>query len=261
MKTTTLVAIASFTLILFSCSNDGEGGNGNNNSVLQGFNSQVCANVQGPSAAYWDFSHSIPLPLTQIPVVKNPGQQFVHSQFPLLGFVMPQGFSANEVTDPLTGTIGVNVVRNDNNVVFRWVPNTQVAGQVSATNIIANEINAMFAHYGFNGSPDVVCTTTSNSSFEGIPSQFTARLLRFGGITGQVWVRSTFIAGGTFSAISVTSAPSAEYDTQVAETFLPINYQLFVGRDGTFVDNDNDGVPANEDPDDNNPNVPNNNGG
>ncbi|WP_192938279.1 hypothetical protein [Flagellimonas hadalis] len=44
------------------------------------------------------------------------------------------------------------------------------------------------------------------------------------------------------------------------DTFLPINFQLFVGRDGTFVDNDNDGVPANEDPDDNNPNVPNNQG-
>lgn len=261
MRKITLLTIALLSLIYFSCSKDNEGGGGNNNSVLQGFNSQVCANVQGPSAAYWDFAHSIPLPLTEIPLVKNPGQQFIHSQFPLLGFVMPQGFRAEEVTDPLTGTIGVNVLRNDNNVVFRWVPNTQAAGQVSATTIIANEINAMFAHYGFNGTPDVVCTTMANTSFEGIPSQFTARLLRFGGITGQVWVRSTFIAGSTFSAISVTSAPSVEYDSQVAEAFLPLNYQLFVGRDGEFVDNDNDGVPANEDPDDNNPNVPNNNGG
>ena len=133
-------------------------------------------------------------------------------------------------------------------------------GQVSAIAIIANEINAVFAHYGYNGSPDVLCRISANNSFEGIPSQFEAHLLRSNGITAQVWVRSTYLAGGTFSAISVTSAPSNEYHTQEMDTFLPINFQLFVGRDGTFVDNDNDGVPANEDPDDNNPNVPNNQG-
>ncbi|WP_418499234.1 hypothetical protein [Flagellimonas sp.] len=161
---------------------------------------------------------------------------------------------------PPTDHIRYCLVRNDDAVVFRWIPNTQLNGQVSATAIIANEINGVFAHYGFNGSPDVLCRTSANNSFEGIPSQFEARLLRFNGITAQVWVRSTYLAGGTFSAISVTSAPSNEYNAQVMDTFLPINFQLFVGRDGTFVDNDNDGVPANEDPDDNNPNVPNNQG-
>ena len=246
-----------FLTVLFSCSSDD--GDGNNN--IQGVNSQICANSTGPEAIYWDFAHSIPAPLNSVPVISNPGQQFVHSLHPLIGFTIPQGFSAFEITDAQTGTLGVNVLRNDNNVVFRYIPNTQVAGQVSSTAIIANEINAMFAHYGFNGTPDVVCTTTANTSFEGIPSQFSARLLRFGGITAQVWVRSTFIAGGTFSAISVTSAPTQEYNNQVMNTFLPINFQLFVGRDGGFVDNDNDGVPANQDPDDNNPNVPNNNGG
>lgn len=114
----------------------------------------------------------------------------------------------------------------------------------------------MFAFYGFNGTPDVVCTTNSNNSIGGLPGQFAARLLRFNGITAQVWVSSKFIVGATFSAISVTAAPSAEYDAQVFGTFLPINWQLLIGPDGGFVDNDNDGVPANEDPDDNDPNIP-----
>ena len=117
-------------------------------------------------------------------------------------------FADRPITDAQTGTLGVNLVRNDNGVVFRWIPNTQLQGQVSARSIIANEINGVFAHYGFNGTPDVLCTTSANNSFEGIPSQFEARLLRFNGITAQVWVRSTYLAGGTFSAISVTSAPS-----------------------------------------------------
>lgn len=238
-----------------SCSSDSEDEN------LQAVNSQICNNIQGPTAIYWDFAHSIPAPLNEVPLIRNPGQQFIHSSLPLLGFTIPQGFTAFEVTDSQTGTLGVNVIRDDNAVVFRWIPNTQVGGQVSATAIIANEINAVFDFYGFNGTPDVVCTTTSSSTFEGIPSEFTARLLQFNGITAQVWVRSSFIAGGTFSAISVTAAPTQEYDNQVFDTFLPINFQLFVGRDGGFVDNDNDGVPANEDPDDNNPNIPRNTSG
>ncbi len=241
------------SIFLFSCSKDEAG---TTTEQVQQVTSQVCANVNGFEAIYWDFAHSILVPLTEVPLIKNPGQQFIHSLHPLIGFTIPQGFSGFEITEPQTATLGVNVIRNDNAVVFRWIPNTQVAGQISATNLIADEINGMFDFYGFNGTPDVVCTTTANSTFEGIPSQFTARLLRFGGITAQIWVRSTFIAGGTFSAVSITAAPTAEYNTQVIETFLPINFQLFVGGDGGFVDNDGDGVPANEDPDDNNRNVP-----
>ncbi|SFB74583.1 hypothetical protein SAMN04487891_10210 [Flagellimonas taeanensis] len=256
MKRIPTLFVSTIILCLFGCSSDSDSNNGLANAEPQG----LCENATGLTGIYWEFAHSIPAPLTQVPTVNNPGGQFVHSLHPLLGFVYPQGFSAFEITDAQTGTLGVNLVRNDDAVVFRWIPNTQLNGQVSATTIIANEINGIFAHYGFNGTPDVLCRTSANNSFEGIPSQFEARLLRFNGITAQVWVRSTYLAGGTFSAISVTSAPSNEYNAQVMDTFLPINFQLFVGRDGTFVDNDNDGVPANEDPDDNNPNVPNNQG-
>ncbi|RIV73127.1 hypothetical protein [Flagellimonas aequoris] len=255
MKTIqTLIATCIF-LFCLGCSSDSD--NGKLSAEPQG----LCANVSGITGIYWEFAHSIPAPLAQVPVIKNPGGQFIHSLQPLIGFTYPKGFTAFEVTDAQTATLGVNLVRDDNMVVFRWIPNTQAAGQVSATSIIANEINGIFAHYGFSGTPEVLCTTTANNTFEGISSQFTARLLRFDGITAQIWVRSTYAAGGTFSAISVTTAPTSEYETQVMDTFFPINFQLFVGRDGTFVDNDKDGVPANEDPDDNNPNIPNNTGG
>ena len=242
-------------LLISACSSK----NGTQNDIKQA-QSKICSNVQGAAALYWDFAHSLPIPLTEVPLIKNPGQQFVHSLSPLLGFTIPKGFTAYEVTDVQTATIGVNVVRDDNAVVFRWIPNTQTVGQVSSTTLIANEINNMFSIFGFSGSPNVLCSTTDSNIFEGIPSQFSARLLEFNGITAQVWVRSTYIAGVTFSAISLTVAPSNEYDQQVMETFLPINYQLFVGRDGGFIDNDGDGFPAYEDPDDNDPNVPINRG-
>ncbi|WP_127137069.1 hypothetical protein [Flagellimonas oceanensis] len=255
MKYTPTILLFLGITFLSGCSSDS--GNEPGTPEPQG----LCQNINGLTGIYWEFAHSIPAPLSQVPTINNPGGQFVHSQHPLIGFIYPQGFSAIEITDAQTATLGVNLVRNDDAVVFRWIPNTQLPGQVTARAIIANEINGVFAHYGFSGTPDVACQTSVNNSFEGIPSQFEARLLRFNGITAQVWVRSTYLAGGTFSAISVTSAPSNEYEDQVMDTFLPINFQLFVGRDGTFVDNDGDGVPANEDPDDNNPDVPNNNGG
>lgn len=249
------ITLSMLLLFLSACSSDSGG-----QKDLKQVQSQICSNVVGPTAMYWDFAHSLPIPLTEVPTIKNPGQQFIHSLSPLLGFTIPKGFTAYEVTDYQTATIGVNVVRDDNAVVFRWIPNTQTVGQISSTDIIASEINNMFSIFGFNGTPDVLCSTTDNSIFEGIPSQFSARLLQFNGITAQVWVRSTYVAGETFSAISLTVAPSNEYDQQVMNTFLPINYQLFVGRDGSFIDNNGDGVPAYEDPDDNDPNVPFNNG-
>jgi hypothetical protein len=257
MKTFKLIVLFTAFILVSSCSKDETEETA---SSLKTAKSQICVNVQGASAIYWDFSHGLPTSLTQVPLLKNPGQQFVHSQLPLLGFTIPQGFNAFEVSNPLTATLGVNVVRNDNNVVYRWVPNTRVFGTVSTTAIIANEINNMFAHYGFNGTPEVLCTTTSNTTFEGIPMTFTARLLRFGNITGQVWVRSTFIAESTFSTISVTAAPTGEFDTQVFDTFLPINFQLYVGSGGSPEDKDGDGFSVLEDPDDNDPNVPKNQG-
>lgn len=253
-KTIMKKIITPFLLVLFlyACSSD----DGGQNSNIAQAQSKICSNVQGPTAIYWDFAHSIPAPLSQVPIIKDPGQQFVHSLYPALGLTIPKGFTAYEVTDYQTATIGVNVVRNDNLVVFRWVPNTQVPGQVSSTTILANEINNMFAIFGFNGTPDVLCSTNDSSVFEGIPSQFSARLLQFSNMTAQVWVHSTYAAGVTFSTLSLTVAPTNEYDQQVMDTFFPINYQLFVGRDGGFVDNDGDGFPAYEDPDDNDPNVP-----
>lgn len=251
MKTIKPFFLFSILIISISCSKD-------DSSIddIQAVNSQICNNVSGATALYWDFSHGLPTSITQVPLLKNPGQQFIHSQLPLLGFTIPQGFSAFELADPISATFGVNVVRNDNNVVYRWIPNTRNFGTVSTTTIIANEINNMFTHYGFNGTPNVICTTTSSTSFEGIPMGFSARLLKFGNITGQVWVRTTYIAESTYATISVTAAPTAEFDTQVFDTFLPINFQMYVGGSGNIEDKDGDGFSVLEDPDDNDPDVP-----
>jgi len=216
-----------------------------------------CENAVGYTGLYWDFANALPTGLSEVPMIQNPGQQFTHDLQPLLGFTMPQGFSGFEITDPQTQTIGVDVIRNDNQVIFRWIPTSAVIGQqIPSQDFIANEINTMFDFYGFNGTPEVLCTEFKQQVFSTIPMEFNARLLRFDGRIAQFWVITTYAANSTYITISVVTAPEEEYDAQVLNTFLPINFQLYVNESGGIVDNDNDGFDILRDPDDNDPNVP-----
>lgn len=148
------VTILSFLLsiLVVSCSKD-DNNNTNQANNFQNFNSQICNTVTGPTALYWDYAHGLPVPLTQIPTISNPGAQFIHSQYPGLGFTMPQGYTATEVLIQQTATLGVNVVRDDNNVVWRYVPTSTFQGNVDVNDILAFEINTMFSILGFNGTP------------------------------------------------------------------------------------------------------------
>ncbi len=251
MKFSNFLKLMLVLILAMSCSSD----DGNNNQNIAN-RSSSCNNVIGYTGLYWDFANARPTGLSQVPVIQNPGQQFIHSQLPLLGFVIPQGFTAFEITEPQTATLGVNVLRNDNQVLFRWIPSSSVFQQVASQSVIANEINNLFAFYGFNGTPEVLCSEFKQQVISTIPMEFNARLLRFNGRIAQVWVITTYTAGSTFITISVTTAPEAEYEAQVANTFLPINFQMYVNDSGDIVDNDMDGFDILRDPDDNDPNVP-----
>ena len=238
-----LILIALLPL-LNSCSKD----DNNDNNQIQNFQSSICNNISGAQAVYWDYSHGLAVPLTQIPAIVNPGGYFIHGQYPALGFQMPAGFTGQEVYIPQTQTIGVNVIRNDNNVVWRYVPSSTFAGQVGINDILASEINSMFAFYGFNGTPEVVCTTTSQQNMGVFNVFFGARLLRFGNMTALVWARNMFdtTLNATFTAVSVSVAPTAEFDNHVVNTFMPISFQLLV-IDDAVRDSDLDGTPDNQD--------------
>lgn len=241
-----------FVVMVVSCSSD----DGENNQNIANRESS-CINAIGYTGLYWDFANAKPTGLSQVPIIENPGQQFIHSLQPLLGFTLPQGFTAFELNDPQSQTIGVNVFRNDNEVLFRWIPTSSVIGQqIPSQDFIANEINNMFSFYGFNGTPEVLCSEFKQQIFATIPIEFNARLLRFNGRIAQVWVITTYAASSTYITVSVVTAPEAEYDAQVANTFLPLNFQLYVNESGGIIDNDMDGFDILRDPDDNNPNVP-----
>ena len=249
-----LFSIFISSTIFLSCSKDNDGGIRNE---LANFTSGLTDKVSGPTAAYWAYANGIALPLSQIPTLTNPGSQFTHSQLPYLGFQMPQGYTGTQIYDQRTGTIGVDVIRNDNAVVWRYIPTSSYPGNFTLNDIIGSQINGMFNFYGFNGDFEVLDTETKTVSQSGISTTFSGRLLRFGNITAVVWVNVTVVQGlsNYFVTSSVSSAPTNEFDDIVVSAFLPISFQLLVADRDTLSDRDRDGTPDIYDSQPDNPNV------
>lgn len=244
----------STLFLLFGCSKDDD----SSVDELQNVQAQFCNNFSGPAAAYWNMANGIFVPLPDFPVIANPGGRITNDLQPLLSLEYPQGYRGFQIIDNQTATLGLDILRNDNAVFFRWIPVSTSFNIDSFDDIIAREINTMFGVYGHNGNFDVVCTRTISQEFDGLLVNFNARLLRFGEFTGLIWVRSVLVPGlgNVNSAIQIAAAPTDEFDVRTLDTFLPFNFQLHVRPDGGgFIDNDMDGSPAHLDPDDNDPNV------
>jgi len=242
MKSIKTFIIILLLNVIFSCSSE-------ENDSIANVTSKICNTVIGPTALYWDYVNGFLIPLNQVPLLDSSGQQFIHSQYPALGFPLPNGYSGIEVFDPQTATIGVNVLRNDNAAVWRYVPSSSFQGAISISDIMAFEINQMFGLYQFNGNFEVLCTETKTKNENGIITTFSARLIRFGNFTGSVWASTQFVQGlgSTFVSSSVVSGPTNEYDSLVMNIFLPLSFQLLVGNNNSVLDSDLDGFPDNED--------------
>nr|WP_321232343.1 hypothetical protein [uncultured Psychroserpens sp.] len=252
MKTFKYIILLAIVSFLCACSNSDDG----NNQNLNQFNSGICNNIFGLKAVYWDGSHSQPTPLAQIPTIVNPGQQFIHSQYPALGFTMPQGYTAIELWDPQTSALGVNVVRDDGNVVWRYIPSAPLQGQVAIADIVDFEINQIKAVHGVTEIGTIICDEDFQSNEFGFPTSFSSRLVTFGNFTAQLIVQTHFMPslGNTFMSVTLASGPSAEFDGLVMETYLPLHWQLLVISDDVR-DSDLDGTPDNQDAAPFNPNV------
>ncbi|MDT0556357.1 hypothetical protein [Patiriisocius hiemis] len=253
MKQFKLYLIA-LLLVVLSCSKDDEN---NPQNDFSNFTSQICENAVGVDALYWDYSNALPVPLTQIPTIQNPGEFFIHSAYPQLGFTLPQGYTAFEISQNNPPAVGVDVIRNDNNVIWRYVPLVSFQGNVGINDVVASQVNSMFNFHNFNSSNfNVICSETKTSNSGGLQFTFGARLIEFGNFTGLVWVNTLYVPSvdSTSISVSISSAPTAEFDNEVFNTFLPISFQLLV-IDDEVRDTDLDGVPDNQDADPFDPNV------
>lgn len=224
-----------------------------NNSTNAGANlqSEICANVTGVEALFWDIMNGIPrgdIP-GGVPVVRNPGGTYIHPQIPLLGFQYPAGYTPQ--TDFTQNAIGVNVIRNDNGSLWRQ---TQIAtlNQVRARDVLAAEINSLLTFFGGNANQiQVVCfnegTRPSDQLAPGFIVDFANRLIRFNGVTAVITASVTFTPSGLNSiVIQKMASATNQFEDEILNTYLPISWQLLFTNGGER-DSDGDGVPDNRD--------------
>src|ERR1043166_5719569 len=110
-----LFALAVITGLFEGCKKNSD--NGNNPANLT---SQICNQVTGTEAVYWDLMNGIPrtdIP-GGLPTISSVGGTYSHPSYPLLTFIYPPGYVPQ--TDPNQGYIGVNLYRNDNRSIWRY---------------------------------------------------------------------------------------------------------------------------------------------
>ena len=211
----------------------------------------TCENVSGIEGLFWDIMNGIPrgdIP-GGVPTINNPGGTYSHPGFPLLGFQYPAGYTPQ--TDTTPNSIGVNVIRNDSQSLWRR-SQLAILNPVRARDVLATEINTLLAFFGGNANNiQVLCINERPIPVGQLAPGFTAeisnRFIRFNGISAVITTNVTFTPSGLVSiVIQKTAAPTNQFEGEIMNAFLPISYQLlFTG--GGERDSDRDGVPDNRD--------------
>ncbi|MFQ5631462.1 MAG: hypothetical protein ACE5I1_22050 [bacterium] len=234
------MGICTFT-ILTAC--------GGNNELtapeqLQAATSQICQNISGAPAIFWDMSNGIiraDLP-GGVPTVKNIGGTFFHEAYPPLSFIYPTGWTPETLA--AAQTAGVNLIRQDNRAVWRWL-GTAISGVPGPRQIRDFEVNQLLQFFQVNQNVETVCVNEgTNSPAPGIQLTFSSILVRSGGFTAVVGVQVTSMQGLPASqvVIQVSAGPTNEYDELIFDVYLAIGFQLLYGK-SSISDSDGDGTP------------------
>lgn len=207
--------------------------------------SQICAQITGVEAIYWDLMNGIPrtdIP-GGLPTVAQVGGSYTHPTYPALSFIYPTGYAPQ--TDGNSGWIGVNLFRNDNRVLWRYT-SLFYSGVASPGDVFNGEINSLKAFLGSTGAVQTSCSQQGTPQIRaaGIATTTSSALIRFDNFSATVIVSITTESGLGAEQISIatTAAPTAEFGNEILHTFLPIDYQLLY-KDSGELDSDNDGYP------------------
>jgi hypothetical protein len=228
-------------LLFFQCK---KGSNEKNNNNAIDATSHICGQVTGVEAIYWDLMNGIPrtdLP-NGVPTVTNPGGTYIHPSFPLLTFIYPSGYTPQ--TDPTSGAVGVNLIRNDNLAIWRYT-SIFYSGNASPQQVLNNEITQLRAFLKSSGTVSTVCSQLGSlPRAVGITSNIATAFIRFDNFTAALNVTITTESGLGAEQINIvtTAAPTNQFSNEVLHTFLPIDFQLLYKGDGE-QDSDGDGYP------------------
>lgn len=208
--------------------------------------SSICPNATGGLGAYWDWLNGVFHPLTQIPTAGGFWIPYSHPGYPLLGFRYPPEWAPSTLA--AEQTIGVNLFRGDGAALWRYLGTW---GDVSFGPRSPRdfEINTTLQYLGV--APSQVSTLCVNEEQAVLAPGITAAgsniILQAGAFTIIVVSRTTSLEGlgGGQILVNTIFAPTQEFDALAFNVFLPIHFQLFVGKSSN--DSDGDGIPDDQD--------------
>ncbi|MEM7106132.1 MAG: hypothetical protein AAF502_23570 [Bacteroidota bacterium] len=238
MKTFFQVIVS--VLVLFFIASCGQ----DNITLPQNATSQICPNVVGAEAVWWDITNGIPrgdLP-GGTPVINNPGGTYFHPEFPALGFVYPAGYIPTTLSDQFGTTVGVNLIRQDNQVLYRWI-STQTNGIIGVNDALNFEVAQFLNFIGNPANVTTVCANSGTTNNGVIRTDGSSVMLRAGNFTAVINMNTTYVDGlnTTFIAAQVTMGPTQEYPNLIVNTFLPISWQMLYSPEDAPVNTDTDG--------------------
>ncbi|WP_114749850.1 hypothetical protein [Pleomorphovibrio marinus] len=231
-------------LTLLSCS----GNEADPRVDLSRVSSQICQNSMGTEGLYWDILNGVPrgdIP-GGLPTVANIGGNYIHSGYPPLGFIYPSGYRPVELRQEFPQLVGVNMLRNDDQSLWRYV-NQTFLGPADASQVVEFELNEFLQFVGGNQQQmQVICTNAGTQQpIPTIVATNQSLLVRVQGFTALFVVGVNFATdlGVSFISTQVSFAPTEQFDQEVLGAFLPIHWQLLVRERGEWSDRDGDGVP------------------
>ena len=204
--------------------------------------SQACPQLGGIEGLYYDLMNGIPrtdIP-GGIPTVKQIGGSYTHPTVPLLSFIYPAGYAPQ--TDNTQGAVGVNLVRSDNRSVWRYTVIT-VFSNPTPIDVLNFEVAQMRNFLQATGAIQTVCSQQASlPRAPGIVTNAASVLITFDGFTSVITaaITSQEGLGAVQVAITMSVAPTAEFGTEVLNTWLPIGFQLLY-KDNGEPDSDGDG--------------------
>lgn len=262
MKRLHFLLAVTMSFFLTACGSGG-GGTGTGTGTTQASaTSQLCTDVIGLEAIYWDFINGVirvDLPQTAFTIPANFTPlipPYTNSNSILLGFTsLPLGWSIADGIGvsgfefPATVAIA-DMTRNDNQAKWRYIFNAQVTGGYTSAAILDAEVTNALNAIGNPTSTTEQCQISMQQvGIIGLES-VAAKVIRAGGFT--IMARIHVIVPNGPSGLGyydghVSYAPANENPTLINDAFVPMITQLYGGgtspsqcEDG--IDNDGDGM-------------------
>ena len=192
----------------------------------------LCDGIVGFEALAWEYYNGVPVVDSVLPPpFPDFGGSYSHTDFPLLGFTYPPGWTPFEIRD--ASTQGVDLIRDDREAIWRSVSVT-VQGIPQQGAVKNAELDAARTFFEISAPYSIVCETQATieqGTGTGIFTTFDNVLVRAGERTVLLTTSVTPLPGLPTSSVAVRllSSATSEFPQRIYDTFMAIDWQMLAG--------------------------------